>query len=237
MTNNVNHFPFNDEVLAALETSLSPERIATYARATGGDREHALRLYTWNTAVSAAFYGPLQGLEVALRNAMHRQLCIKYGADWYDSGTCGLDGGALARINDAKSNLARNGYSIDPPHVVAELPFGFWVSLMGKGGWAAPPDTGKRNYEMTLWRPAIYKAFPHSRRSRADTHRPLDYLRTFRNRIAHHEPVFNRHLEQDFRSILEVAGWICPQTAGWIRHHSRVEELLSRGWKDGGIVF
>jgi hypothetical protein len=90
---------------------------------------------------------------------------------------------------------------------------------------------------MTLWRPALYKAFPHSRRSRADTHRPLDYLRTFRNRIAHDEPIFNRHLEQDFRSTLEVAGWICPQTADWIRHHSRVEDLLRRGWQDDGITF
>ena len=37
-------------------------------------------LYAWNTAVSAAFYGPLQGLEVALRNAMHRRLAERLGA-------------------------------------------------------------------------------------------------------------------------------------------------------------
>lgn len=237
MTGEVNHFPFNDEVLAALETSLSPERMATYIQKTGGDRELAMRLYTWNTAISAAFYGPLQGLEVALRNAMHRQLCAKYGADWYDNPACGFDAGALARIDEAKRTLGRGNYQVDPPHVVAELPFGFWVSLLGKGGWAAAPDSGKRNYDMTLWRPALYKAFPHSRRSRADTHRPLDYLRTLRNRIAHHEPIFTRHLEQDFRSILEVAGWICPQTAHWIEHHSRVKALLARGWQDNGIVF
>ena len=42
--------------------------------------------------------------------------------------------------------------------------------------------------------------------------RPLDYLRTFRNRIAHHEPIFGRHLAADYTSILEVAGWICPDT-------------------------
>lgn len=234
MSAEVNHFPFNDEVLAALETSLSPERMATYARETGGDREQAMRLYTWNTAISAAFYGPLQGLEVALRNAMHRQLCAKYGPDWYDNPACGLDAGALGRIDDAKRTLGRGNYQVDPPHVVAELPFGFWVSLLGKGGWG---NTKKMNYDMTLWRPALYRAFPHSRRSRADTHRPLDYLRTFRNRIAHHEPIFTRHLEQDFHSILEVAGWICPQTAQWIAHHSRVRELLARDWRDNGIVF
>ena len=224
-------------MLDALETSLSPERIATYTAETGGNRELALRLYTWNTAISAAFYGPLQGLEVALRNAMHQQLSTAYGEDWYDNPACGLDQGAMRKIENAKKTLGRGGYAIDPPHVVAELSFGFWVSLLGRGGRAAPPDTGRKNYEMTLWRPALYKAFPNSHLKRADTHRPLDYLRTFRNRIAHHEPIFNRHLQQDYHSILNVAGWICPKTASWIRHHSRVEELLARDWKEDGIVF
>lgn len=237
MSGDVKHFSFNDEVLTALETSLSPERMATYIRQTDGDRERAMRLYTWNTAVSAAFYGPLQGLEVALRNAMHRQLVLTYGPDWYDNPSCGLDDGALARISDAKVTLKRGKYQVDPPHVVAELPFGFWVSLLGKGGRAALPQSRKANYDMTLWRPALYKAFPCSRRSRADTHRPLDYLRTFRNRIAHHEPIFTRHLEQDFRSLLDVSEWICPRTAEWIRHHSRVEKLLAGGWQQPEVMF
>ncbi|MES9948961.1 MAG: Abi family protein [Candidatus Thiodiazotropha sp.] len=233
----VKKFPFENEVLDALESSISPERITTYTHETNGDRELALRLYTWNTAISGAFYGPLQGLEVALRNAMHRHLSMVYGEDWYDNAACGLDAGALKRIDSARSKLIRNRYAADPPHMIAELPFGFWVSLLGKGGRGSYPDTRKKNYDMTLWRPALYKAFPNSRRSRSDTHRPLDYLRTFRNRIAHHEPVFNRHLEQDYRSILEVTGWICPNTADWIKHHSRVEELLMHNWKDNGIAF
>lgn len=237
MNPKVKIFPFDDEMLDALESSLSPERIRTYVKETRGDRELALRLYTWNTAISAAFYGPLQGLEVALRNALHRELSIKYGADWYDNPACGLDDSTLSRIDKAKTRLGRGGYAIDPPHVVAELPLGFWVSLLGRGGRAAPPERGRKNYEMTLWRPALYKSFPHSRRNRADTHRPLDYLRTFRNRIAHHEPIFGRHLEQDYRSILEVTGWICPKTTDWIRHHSRVSELFARSWRDDRILF
>lgn len=233
----VNIFHFNDEILSALESSLSPERIATYVMAADGDKEKALRLYTWNTAISAAFYGPLQGLEVAVRNAMHRQLEAKYAADWYDNPLCGLDAGALNRIDDAKNKLQTGNYPIDPPHIVAELPFGFWVSLLGKGGRPRFPETSKRNYDMTLWRPTLYKAFPNSRRSRSDTHSPLDYLRTLRNRIAHHEPIFNRHLEKDYQSILDVTEWICPKTAEWIKHHSRIEELLKQDRYNNGIRF
>jgi hypothetical protein len=230
-------FGFGDGVLHALESSLSPERLATYVNAANGDRERAIRLYTWNTAVSAAFYGPLQGLEVATRNAMHDQLTSVYGLAWYDNPACGFDAGALDRIDQAKKTLAKSGYRVDPPHVVAELSFGFWVSLLGKGGRGRAPDSRKRNYDMTLWRKAIYKAFPHSRLSRADTHKPLDYLRTLRNRIAHHEPIFTRHLEADFQSIVNVTGWICPSTAAWIEHHSRVQELLRCPQDNGEVTF
>ena len=222
----VKAFPFNDEVLDALVASLSPERVATYVTATSGDRERALRLYTWNTAASAAFYGPLQGLEVALRNAMHRELVAGYGATWYDNPACGFDAGTLRRIENAKDDLRRDGYQVDPPHLVAALPFGFWVALLGRGGRAGGLGAPKRNYEMTLWRPCLHRAFPHVKVSRVQAHQPLDYLRTFRNRIAHHEPIFTRHLAADYQSILTVAGWICPKTMDWIDHHSRVEEII-----------
>ena len=59
--------------------------MSTYLGATRGNNEKAFRLYTWNTAISGAFYGPLQALEVALRNAMHRQLARRYGTAWYDN--------------------------------------------------------------------------------------------------------------------------------------------------------
>lgn len=235
----VKTFSFSEEILGALETSLSPERMGTYLAATQGDREKAVRLYTWNTAVSAAFYGPLQGLEVALRNAMHRELARAYDrADWYDNPAAQLDRGCLRRIANAKDNLKRGDYAQDPPHVVAALSFGFWVSLLGPGGLIQPDPRQKANYEMTLWRPALYRAFPHGPRlSRRAAHKPLNYLRTLRNRIAHHEPIFRRHLQRDYESIQDVAGWISPHKRDWIAHHSRVAELLATPWDTGEMRF
>jgi hypothetical protein len=223
----VNGFLLNENIISALETSLSPERMATYFTATGGDPEKAFYLYTWNTAVSAAFYGPLQGLEVALRNAMHRELAIVYGQDWYDNPKCQLDAKGHERVNSAKRDLEKGDYRIDPPHVVAALSFGFWVSLLGSGGRVGEFGSPRANYEMVLWRPALYRAFSKIRRSRSNIHRPLDFLRILRNRIAHHEPIFTRHLAADHASILEVTGWICPETRDWIEHHSRVPEILT----------
>ena len=76
----VNTWSWTEDLLDELEASFSPERLRTYLRAAKGDRKRALQLYTWNTKISAAFYGPLQGLEIALRNAIHQQLTRCYGA-------------------------------------------------------------------------------------------------------------------------------------------------------------
>ena len=217
----VKNFFYTDEILNELETSLSRERLRTYLDATGGDREEAIRLYIWNTDVSAAFYGPLQGLEVALRNAMHHRLAGRYGPAWYDNPAAGLDVGALDRLESARSGLKQG----NPPQLVPALSFGFWVSLLGPGGRI---DARHRaNYEMTLWRPALRGVFAHRRLlTRRQAHRPLDDLRLLRNRIAHHEPIFRQNLALHHERLLDVTGWISPATRAWIEHHSRVPAII-----------
>ena len=176
--------------------------------------------------MSAAFYGPLQGLEVALRNAMHRQLTERYGAAWYDNPAAGLDRGCLDRIANAKTEGERAGRAPSPPRIVAALSFGFWVSLLDPGG-RIDPSGRKANYEMTLWRVALRRAFPHcTPLTRKQAHRPLSCLLKLRNRIAHHEPIFARDLLGDHRRVLDVTGWISPAARTWIERHSRVAILL-----------
>ena len=218
-------FPLGEPVLAALQTSLSPERFGTYLAAAAGDRAEAMRLYTWNTALSAAFYGPLHGLEVAVRNAMHRRLSLAFGPAWYDDPRAGLDAGALDRVRRTKDELMRDRYPADPSHLVAALTFGFWVSLLGRGGRGPGLGAPKRNYEMSLWRPALAGAFPNARLARAAAQKQLDFLRTFRNRIAHHEPIFARHLAADHHGIRRVTGCISADVRDWIAHHRRVPPL------------
>jgi hypothetical protein len=47
-----------------------------------------------------------------------------------------------------------------------------------------------------------------------------------RNRIAHHEPIHNRPLEQLHSDIRVVSGWVCPIASAWISSHSSVETML-----------
>ena len=222
------------QLLDALEAALSRQRLRTYRRATPG-RNQALDLYVWNTAMSAAFYGPLQVLEVVLRNALHEQLAGCYGAAWYDNPEAGLDTRGRARIAIAKTDVVRNGHGPHPHRLVSALPFGFWVALLGEGDFIDPDGHHRADFETTLWRPALRLAFRHrTGLTRGQAYKPLNDLRRLRNRIAHHEPIFERNLFDDHQRILDVTGWISPEARTWIERHSRVPLLLdpSRYAKD-----
>lgn len=215
-------------ILDAIEAALSTDRFSKYVSACGGDRKAAFRLYGWNTAISAAFYGPLQTLEVTLRNALHAALTDCYGPNWYDGIGPGLDAHAVNKIEECKRGLRKEGHSIDPPHMVANLSFGFWVSMLGAGGRRTPP-TPKANYEMTLWRPALRHAFPSAPKlNRKAAHNPFEHMRLLRNRIAHHEPVHARRLDKDYESILKVLDWMSPEARVWVEASSRIPDLLAQ---------
>ena len=224
--NRVKGVSYTSQELDELEASLSRKRLEIYLASVRGDRAKAVRLHAWNTAVSAAFYGPLQGLEVTLRNAVHRELVKRYGPSWHDNPDTGLDKGALARVSDAKSKLPRGGHEAEASRLVASLSFGFWVSLFGPGGRLV--SGRKADYQMTLWRPALRRVFLHRKiLARKQAHGPLNDLRILRNRIAHHEPIFDRNLIGDHNRILDLVGWMSPRMATWIEAHSEVCDLLA----------
>ena len=58
-------------------------------------------------------------------------------------------------------------------------------------------------------------------------HGRLNAIRRFRNRVAHHEPIFHRPLEELHEEIMETIGWMCPNTAAWARHHSRFPAVFA----------
>lgn len=208
-------FTYTTEIIESLENSISHERLSTYLKAANNDKGHALELYIWNTEISAAFYNPLQSLEITLRNSLHNRLSQTFGRnDWYAQ--INLQQRDLDIVRKAEVTVRKLHRSVNPSHVVAELSFGFWLSLLN------------RRYHQQLWIPSLSKAFPHAHLSRADIVKQLDHLRLLRNRIAHHEPVFKRHLKQDHHSILTAISWICPDTAAWTKAYSTVLEILNR---------
>jgi hypothetical protein len=202
-----------------LRNLLSQSRLAEYELRCAGDPVAALRLHCWNTEISEAFYGPLQYLEVSMRSVMTKELVSLFGQrDWWASPQADLHYGARRKITEATDQLRRSGLPADPQQITDELPFGFYVSLLGPGN----------NYDQRLWRPALYRAFPGYHGRRRDLHRRFDYLRVFRNKIAHHCPIHHRHLVADHDAILECLRYIDTGLADMVERHSRVSEVLAR---------
>ena len=167
-----------------------------------------------------AFYCPLHLLEVGLRNAIDGAFRAKHGAEW-------LTGPRALRMLDweiatrdqARETVGKNGHAVTHGRLVAEVPFAFWTGLLSS------------EYEHA-WHGCIRLAFPglpSARRKRSVPHERLHILRTFRNKVFHHQriahlPVADRHAE-----IREVLGWINPELLALLDVSDSFPQVHRRG--------
>lgn len=195
---------------------ISQQRFQRYLDETDGDYRKALDLYSWNAQISGAFLTPIHHLEITLRNHINEALAAKYKtASWFINNP-DLLASTIKQARKVERNLKRGKNrkkKIEPEKVVAELPFGYWTKLLSK------------RYEHTLWIPAISKNLPPNT-DRATTIRRLDNLNKFRNRIAHHEPIYQLNLKNRYGQILGLIQTINPQFAKWVHQNNQVNELL-----------
>lgn len=182
------------------------------------------RLDTWNLAACSALWGPISILEIAVRNAIHERLVERAGrGDWWADPHIQFCRNEQEAIDSAITTLQRRG-TPEPSsdQVVAATSFGLWVGLTGAG----VPRDRLLSYETTLWQPRLQHAFPHrGDRRRKYIHACLDDVRVLRNRIAHHEPIYNSPLQNVYVDILEIAGMIHSDARGFIESHNRAQEV------------
>lgn len=215
---------FSSDQISDLEAVISAPRFATYLRAMGGDRNAAMALYCWNAELSAAFYVMIQFCELSIRNAAVEALEVEFGENWH------LSKGFLYTLP-----VLRGGKGYQPRKdledcarrlptagkVVAELSFAFWQYLFVKG------------QDARLWRPHFDQVFPGRdleqdiRDARGALHHDIEKIRRFRNRIAHHEPIFARDLPADFERVRKLVHWRRPRAAAWLSGVERVSGLLA----------
>ncbi|WP_437029036.1 hypothetical protein [Streptomyces sp. enrichment culture] len=203
--------------------AISPERFQPFLHRCGGDRTRALRLYAWDSEAARALQSPLRDLEVSLRNRLQRQLAGRHGReDWWDLPRARPNYKGQDMLDRARETLEdRRPYRpFGPCDVVAQLSFGFWVSLLGRGGGD--------NYEMKYWNPSLRHIFREHRGGRPDLYRKLQFMLTLRNRIAHHERIFQRHLDEDLRTALMLLRYVSPEMADRHEKHGQAPEVLAR---------
>ncbi len=202
---------YSEEEILAIEKSLSPNRFNSYVVQAKGDRNKAILLYERNTELSEALFGVIQGLEITLRNSIHRTLQRDTGFDgWYDH--IHLEKSESDALRFAKDIVQKHHRPVTAPRVIAQLSFGFWVRLTAG------------SYEKTLWVPYLHKVFP-PKMSRSFLNNRLLKIKELRNGIAHHERISKRDLERDYKNILETISWLSPIVSNWVRNTTRFEKI------------
>ena len=211
---------FTADELRELPVVISEPRFGTYLAAAGEDVAGGLALYHWNLAVSAAFIVPLQLCEVAIRNAVVEVLERVHGADWPWSNGFARSLPRSATGYNPENNLravARRHRSAG--QVVAALHFAFWGALFTAG------QDGR------LWEPWFRAAFPGSPAllpiavARAAFYADLSAIRTLRNRIAHHEPIFTRDILAEYNCIQRLVRARNPVASVWLHACQGVTRL------------
>lgn len=197
---------------------ISAERFAPFLEQADGDRALAFDLYLWHARISGASLTTLHHFEVALRNAIDRQLGAGQAQEpversWLlDSTTLGPQGIAKARAVLAR--LEREGYPREHPRIIAALPFSFWKGLFA------------RRYEQ-LWRTRLRRAFPGVG-LRREILEPLTNLHLWRNRIAHHDSLLGQDLERRLEEMIDVANAIDPACGQWLVAHTEMVVVLQQ---------
>lgn len=214
---------FTEEQLNNIPHILSEPRFATYLQHCNNDRTCALELYQWNLEISSAFLLPLHLLEISLRNAVSECLESTYTSNWPWNQRFIL---SLPNSNgyNPRRNLQQTASMQSPTmgKVVSELKFVFWEKMF------------TARHDIRIWNQHIRTAFPNSpqqmtpRQIREQAFQDIFTIRSLRNRIAHHEPIFRRNLQEDYNKIHELVEWRDKTTADWMNNIQHVTTLIPK---------
>lgn len=205
--------------LTAILAAVHDDRIDRFLPAAAGSREDAFRLYCWNCRLCEAFYLPLHFAEIAVRNAINSHLINKYGGEWYINRALigSMDPDRQSDFDKVlQAEKMRHGDAMTCHHLVSELSFGFWQHLLTK------------RFGRIVWTGGIKDAFPNAPNDieRQQLYDRLEAIRKWRNRIAHHKPIFDRGPSAKHQDLLQLVRWVSHDLADWVTSSSQVTAAI-----------
>lgn len=199
------------------EHFISEKRLRRYVAACGGNTRKAMTLYRYNVELAQSMFAIIGLFEVALRNAIDRQLISLFGNEWLKDSVMPSDIFNIPNahktceiITNAYNRLRRDGlYS--HTKLLAEMEFGVWKYMFSPVQYR---QTGK----------CLLRIFPNRPKSSASAQynpsyvfNELDKINTLRNRIAHHEPIcfptrrdeiYTDYILNEYQKILSLLSWM-----------------------------
>ncbi|MFK5979536.1 MAG: hypothetical protein QM488_11680 [Rhizobiaceae bacterium] len=198
---------------------LNTARVNRYALAARGGGVTPTSLYLWNCDLSAAFYMPLHFAEITCRNTIHKALCFR-DVEWPKNPTFrGILGGNY--LNDLDSVIAeegrQHGDDMTNDHIVSALSFGFWEHL-----------TTKR-FGRFLWSKGFQRSFGSApwKMKLHDLQRQIESVRRWRNRIAHHNAIFDKKPSSKLQDAITLIEWSSPELSKWVAAQCQVQSIIN----------
>lgn len=210
--------------VAPLESALSSSRLEFYRLNPMDTPRVLVGRYRWNVALCGAIYPVFHYLEVIFRNRIHGALTSHFGTvAWYGGEPSWLHPREQAKVAEVVQNSQVCGTPLAPEQLIAELNFGFWTRLLSS------------DYAQTLWldRTIIRAVFPFlsdplRRRHVIDDH--MSRIRRFRNRVFHHEPIWNsNNLLRQYAELRQTLGWFEPEASRLLTVPDAFEQIHGQG--------
>lgn len=195
-----------------IKNALSHPRLATYEKYTQ-NTEQALSLYQWNLQISSALFECLAVCEVVIRNTVANAMQAEHGADW------AFNVRFVRSMQQNRRNELLNARQETTEQAICELPFVFWQGFFTV------------RFDDEIWKKHWAVALPNAKHAdlqamRTEVFENLEKIRKLRNRIAHHEPIFNRNPQGDYKRIIKIISYCSQDTADWVKSCQRIDELL-----------
>jgi len=152
---------------------------------------------------------------------MHDVLTSRYGReDWH------LDHRLLRQIPQRlRSELekvierarADHAGEASVHHVISGLSLGFWNNFLSN------------NFRHLLWNAGIGTLFPYadSSETQQSAYQRVEQFREWRNRIFHHNAIFDKRPTAQMQNIDTLLGWRCKDTQWLVRYESNVSLIIN----------
>jgi len=184
-------------------SALSEEKLSPY----GADNvapEVILARYIYNMALCETLYSSLHIAEIALRNAVHRELTATTGsADWYFNHKQ-LAPWQMQKIREAHLKLCESKKDYTPGDMISTLTFSFWTGFFRVNH----PYQKLTSYLL----PKVFCHAPKHELLLSNISCQWTKIKALRNRVFHHKRIVHwKDLAAQHADILRLIGWISPE--------------------------
>lgn len=217
-----------EEELMELEEVLSSERINAYIMPGDPSLDTAIERYLWNMRLAEALWSSFHLTEVTLRNRINKTFSEFYGENWLLNPPKEL---LLSERNLTNLKNVKDRFNAEQdkkkPHLrraltnndlVAGVDFGFWTYLF------------KSKYD-PIWnrKGVMQQVFPNmpadSSLELIEIHDILYRIKKLRNRVAHHDPVYDGPYKEVYAEILMLLEFLSPVTLKLLKMTDRIPEI------------